>query len=304
VLLRGRSVALLLLAALAGLALAAPWLAPYDPAVVVAPPLTPPGQGHVLGTNDIGQDVWSQWLWGGRASLAIALLVTLISSTLSWSIGLATGLSWRVEGVLLALTDLLLALPAIPLYLLVVALLGPSRLHLALALGLLSWAAFARIVRARVIGVRGETYVEAARALGAGPLRIALRHVAPATFELLPAKLVLTVRFAIFAEATLAFLGLGDTADRSWGSMLGWAFADPMAFMSGSWTWWVLPPALGIVAVVLATTWLSTSDEGVDLTRSPRHTSRPAERAAIGSLTASSGPASARFMPVRPEIQG
>jgi peptide/nickel transport system permease protein len=273
----GRSLAILVLVGLAALALAAPWLAPYDPSVAVAPPLTPPGPGHVLGTNDIGQDVWSQWLWGGRASLAIAVLVTLISSALAWSVGVATGLAWKAEGVLLGVTDLLLAVPAIPLYLLVVALLGPSQLHLVLALGLLSWAAFARIVRARVIGVRGETYVEAARALGAGPLRIALRHIAPATFELLPAKLVLTVRFAIFAEATLAFLGLGDAAERSWGSMLGWAFADPTAFLNGSWTWWVLPPALGIVAVVLATTWLTTTETGFDPSRPPRRIPRSGE---------------------------
>jgi ABC-type dipeptide/oligopeptide/nickel transport system permease subunit len=285
-----RNLAVAVLVALAAVTLAAPWLAPYDPSAAVAPPLTPPGQGHLLGTNDIGQDVWSQWLWGGRASLAIALLVTLISSVLSWSIGIATGLSWKAEGVLLAITDLLLAVPAFPLYLLVVALLGPSQLHLALALGLLSWAAFARIVRARVIGVRGETYVEAARALGAGPLRIALRHVAPATFELLPAKLVLTVRFAIFAEATLAFLGLGDAADRSWGSMLGWAFADPTAFIGTAWTWWVLPPALGIVAVVLATTLLSAGDDAPEAPRLLRATSREPQGAATLEPAAISGP--------------
>jgi ABC-type dipeptide/oligopeptide/nickel transport system permease subunit len=267
-----RRLALFLLGAFAALAIAAPWLAPYDPALVVGNPLTPPGPRHLLGTNDLGQDVWSQWLWGGRASLSIALLVTLISTALAWSVGLATGLRWKGQGLLLALTDLLLALPAIPLYLLVVALLGPSQVHLVLALGLLSWAAFARVVRARVIDVRNEAYVEAAQSLGAGPLRIALRHVAPATFEVLPAKLVLTVRFAIFAEATLAFLGLGDAAERSWGSMLGWAFADPMVFMNGSWTWRVLPPALAIVAVVLATAWLSAADDAPDARRSSRAT--------------------------------
>ena len=86
-------------------------------------------------------------------------------------------------------------------------------------------------------------------------------HVAPATLELLPAKLVLTVRFAIFAEATLAFLGLGDPAARSWGTMLSWAFSNPLAFVNGSWTWWVLPPALAIVAAVLSTTWLSIGED-------------------------------------------
>jgi peptide/nickel transport system permease protein len=75
----------------------------------------------------------------------------------------------------------------------------------------------------------------------------------------------LTVRFALFAEATLAFLGLGDPTARSWGTMLGWAFNDPLIFASGAWTWWVLPPALAIVGAVLATTWLSADDDVVGL---------------------------------------
>jgi ABC-type dipeptide/oligopeptide/nickel transport system permease subunit len=86
---------------------------------------------------------------------------------------------------------------------------------------------------------------------------VALLHVGPATLELLPAKLVLTVRFAIFAEATLAFLGLGDPTEPSWGTMLGRALSDPLVFVGASWTWWVLPPALAIVLAVLSTTWLS-----------------------------------------------
>jgi peptide/nickel transport system permease protein len=234
----------------------APVLAPYDPALASGAPLLPPGQAHLLGTNDIGQDVWSQWLWGGRASLLIAAVVTLLSTALSWAVGLTAGL-WRRGEALVGLADLLLALPAIPLYLVVVALVGPSQRNLMLTLGLLSWPAFARIVRARVIEVRGAAYVEAARVLGATPLRVALVHVGPATLELLPAKLVLTVRFAIFAEATLAFLGLGDPTEPSWGTMLGRALSDPLVFVGASWTWWVLPPALAIVLAVLSTTWLS-----------------------------------------------
>jgi ABC-type dipeptide/oligopeptide/nickel transport system permease subunit len=250
-----------LLGVIAVAAVLAPLIAPYDPSLVSGAPLTPPETDHLLGTNDIGQDVWSQLIWGGRASLSIAAVVTAISSALSWAVGLTAGLSRKAEPLLMALTDLLLALPAIPLYLLVVALLGPGQLHLILVLGALSWPAFGRIVRARVIEVRGESYVEAARALGAGPVRIALQHVAPATLELLPAKLVLTVRFAIFAEATLAFLGLGDPTNRSWGSMLGAAFGDPLTFVGGSWTWRVVPPALAIVVAVLSTTWLAVDRE-------------------------------------------
>jgi ABC-type dipeptide/oligopeptide/nickel transport system permease subunit len=260
-----RALAVAVLGLLVLSALLAPVLATYDPALPSGPPLTPPGADHLLGTNDIGQDVWSQWVWGARASLLIATVVTLLSTALSWCVGLSAGLSVKGEAILVGVTDVLLALPPVPLYLLVVALIGPGQLHLMLVLGLLSWPAFARVVRARVIAVRREPYVEAARALGGSSLRVAVYHVMPATLELLPAKLVLTVRFAIFAEATLAFLGLGDPSARSWGTMLGWAFRNPLAFVDGSWTWWVLPPAVAIAAAVVSTTWLATGDD--DLSR-------------------------------------
>ena len=258
-----RALAVAVLGLLVLSALLAPVLATHDPALPSGPPLTPPGADHLLGTNDIGQDVWSQWVWGARASLLIATVVTLLSTALSWCVGLSAGLSAKGEAILVGVTDVLLALPPVPLYLLVIALIGPGQLHLMLVLGLLSWPAFARVVRARVIAVRREPYVEAARALGGSSLHVAVYHVMPATLELLPAKLVLTVRFAIFAEATLAFLGLGDPSARSWGTMLGWAFRNPLAFVDGSWTWWVLPPALAIVAAVLSTTWLATGDSEI-----------------------------------------
>jgi ABC-type dipeptide/oligopeptide/nickel transport system permease subunit len=242
-------------------ALFAPTLAPYDPALPSGPPLLPPGPAHPLGTNDIGQDILSEWLWGARVSLSVAMLVALLSTGLAWGVGIAAGLWRKAEGPLVAAADLLLALPSIPLYLLVVALVGPSQRNVVLTLGLLSWPAFARIVRAQVLALRGAPYVEAARALGATPLRVALLHVLPGTLGLLPAKLVLIVRFAIFTEATLAFLGLGDPAAKSWGTMLGWAFNYPLLFARGAWAWWVLPPAASIVLVVLATSWLATSLE-------------------------------------------
>src|SRR5262249_22074276 len=144
--------------------------------------------------------------WGGRVSLLGAVVVTLLSTVLSWSIGVTAAMWPRAEPLVMSVTDLLLAVPPLPLYLLVVALIGAGQMHLMLALGLLSWPAFARIVRARVIGVRSQPYVEAAHALGATGVRVAWRHVAPATIELFPPNVLLTVRFAIFTEATLAFL--------------------------------------------------------------------------------------------------
>lgn len=266
----GGRVGVLMLALIVAVALVGPWVAPYDPRLSTGPPLQSPTLTHLLGTNDIGQDLFSQWLWGARASLLVGVLVTLLSTAISWLVGIAAPLSRRLETPLLAVTDLLLALPSLPLYLLIVAWAGSRQRNVVLTLGLLSWPAFARTVRARVIAMRSQPYIEAARALGATPQRIALVHILPGTLSVLPAKLVLTFRFAIFTEATLAFLGLGDPTANSWGTTLSWAFNYPLLFLGNAWLWWVLPPALAIVFVVLAATWLSTSlESALDWQRSP-----------------------------------
>jgi ABC-type dipeptide/oligopeptide/nickel transport system permease subunit len=253
----------------------APLLAPFDSRAVSGAPLLGPSALHPLGTNDVGQDLFSQWLWGARASLVVAILVALCSTVLSWGIGIAAGV-WRpASGALMGLADLLLALPSLPLYLLVATMVGSSQGHVVIMLTLLSWPAFARIVLSQVVVLRGAPYVEAAWALGASPLRVARAHLLPGTLMLLPAKLVFTFRFAIFAEATLAILGLGDPAGTSWGTTLGWDFNDALLFSRGTWAWWVLPPAASIVLLVLATTWLAT---GLEAAQDPRraHVENPA----------------------------
>jgi ABC-type dipeptide/oligopeptide/nickel transport system permease subunit len=198
----------------------------------------------------------SHTVYGARSSLLVAGVVTAISTALSWLVGLAAGLFRRAEAPLLAVADLLLALPSIPLYLLVLTLLGPSRRNVILVLALLSWPGFARIVRGIVIHTRSAPYVESSRAMGATPLHVARRHLLPATLTALPTKLALTVRYAVLAEVTLAFLGLG-AAEFSWGGMLNWAFHDPLLFARPVWPWLVLPPTLAIVALVLAVVWVS-----------------------------------------------
>ncbi len=253
-------------ALLAGFVLAAalaPLLSPYDPTLSTGRPLLSPTVEHPLGTNDIGQDMLSRLLYGARTSLVVAAVVALISTALSWLVGLTAGFFRLAEGPLMALVDLLLALPGIPLYLLIVTLIGPSRLNLILTLALLSWPAFARVVRSIVIQTRSAPYVEAARALGPTGAYIVRRHVLPATLGVLPTKVTLTVRFAVFSEATLAFLGLADSGSVSWGTMLSEAFNDPLLFSRPVWPWLVLPPTLAITALILAATWLSSGIESL-----------------------------------------
>lgn len=157
-----------LLAGIACVAGLAPVLAPHDPELPSGLPLASPSRDHLLGTNDLGQDVLSQTIAGARSTLIVATGVTVISTILSWVVGLVAGLVRRAEAPLMALTDLLLALPSVPLYLLVLTLAGPSRRNVVLILAALSWPPFARVVRAVVIRTRVEPYVDASRAIGAG----------------------------------------------------------------------------------------------------------------------------------------
>lgn len=246
---------------LAVLSVLAPVLAPYDPRLPIGRPFEAPSPAHLLGTTDIGQDVLSRCIWAARWTLIIAAATTAISTILSWLAGVASGFWPHLDPPIIGLADLLLAVPSVPLALLVVTLVRPSLGAVIVTLGMLSWPGFARIVRAQVLGLRTRPYVEAARVLGATEIRLAVRHIVPGTLELLPAKIVLTVRFAVFGEATLAFLGLGDPSAPTWGGMIGWAFNDPLLFTRPTWGWLVGPPAVLITLTVLATTWLATGLE-------------------------------------------
>jgi len=245
-----------LLALFVAAAILAPGLAPHPPLLPTGLPLAPPARAHLLGTNDLGQDELSLLLYGARSTLIVAGCVTALSTVVSWLIGLSAGFFKPAEGPLMAITDLALALPSIPLYLLVLTLLGPSRRNVILVLAFLSWPSFARIVRGIVLETRVAPYVEASRAQGATGLHIVRWHLLPATLDVLPAKLILTVRFAVFAEATFAFLGLGGSST-GWGPMLNWAFSDPLLFARPQWPWLVLPPTLAIVGLVVTTAWVS-----------------------------------------------
>ena len=247
-----------LLAVFAAVAVLAPVLAPHNSRLPTGRPLAPPTRDHLLGTNDLGQDVLSQVIFGARSTLTVAGVVTGVSTALGWLVGLVAGFVRWTEAPLMAGTDLLLALPNLPLTLLVLTLLGASQRNLIAVLALLSWPAFARIVRGVVLQTRSAAFVEASRALGAPDLHIIRRHVLPATLDVLPTKLVLTVRFAIFAEATLAFLGVGGNGAMGWGGMLYWAFSDPLLFLRPGWPWLVLPPTLATAALVVATVWIGS----------------------------------------------
>jgi peptide/nickel transport system permease protein len=235
------------------LALTAPLLAPYNPWQYVGQPLETPSAAHPLGTNDVGQDLLSELLYGTRTSLIIGLSVACLGTFLSLLVGLsAILLGGMYDFALMRLVDAWLTIPPLLLILLITAFLPPHLLNLVLVLSLFSWAGGARILRAQGLEVKQELYVQAALALGASRTHLARRHVLPALYPLVALSFLVQVRRAILLESSLAFLGLADPRHKSWGVMIQYGLK--FVALGDYWLWWLMPPAvaLGLTLISLA----------------------------------------------------
>jgi len=252
-----------LLVALTATAALAPSLSPYNPEDTVADPFLSPRRAHPLGTNDVGQDIMSELIYGARISLTVGFLAAALAVGIGTFVGIAAGyLGGWVDTVLMRTVDLVLVIPFLPLMILLAAYLGPSYWNIIIVIGILVWARLSRVIRAQVLSVKSLDYVEAALALGSPARRIMVRHILPAVLPLALAQFILAASSAILIEAALSFLGLGDPTAKSWGSVLYYAQVRN-AFLSGAWLWWVVPPGLLITATTLAFAFTGYSLEEV-----------------------------------------
>ncbi len=204
-------------------ALFGPLLVPYDPAAQeLSLRLTGPSWSHPLGMDELGRDLLSRLIAGARISLLVGLAVVGISSVVGTMVGALAGyLGGWVDTATGRVMDVLLAFPGILLAIALVAVMGPSLRNVVLALVVIGWVGYARLVRGQVLKVRELEYVQAARALGAPLSRVLLRHVVPATFSAVSVQATLGMAGAIIGEASLSFLGLGvQPPTASWGTML------------------------------------------------------------------------------------
>jgi len=246
-------IGLILLAFTAVVAIVGPIVFPFDPTLVgksAADILKPPSAAHWLGTDELGRDVFRSTLEGAQLSLIIGLVATAISIVVGASVGIAAGYRLGLtDRLLMRITDFFLVLPTLPLIIVLAALFGQSTVILVLVIGLTSWPSTARIVRSQVLSLRERQFITRVRSLGASDVRIVRHHILGNVLPLIFANTVLIIAGSILAEATLAFLGLGDPVHVSWGTMLHFAF-DSGATGRGAW-WYILPPGIGIVLVVL-----------------------------------------------------
>jgi len=244
-------VGVVLVAGLILIAILAPVIAPYDPRERVALPFQAPSNAHPLGTNDIGQDLLSELIFGTRVSLTVGIVAAAVAMVIGTTVGVLAGYYPRLVGsLLMRLVDVLLIIPFLPLLIVLAAYLGRSLLNTILIIGILIWAGTARIIRAQVLSLARRDYITAARALGASDARIIRRHIFPRVMLLGISQFVQATSGAILLEASLSFLGLGDPVQKSWGSTLYWAQVRG-AFLTDAWLWWVLPPGLLIGAAAL-----------------------------------------------------
>ena len=219
--------------------------------------LQAPSVNFWFGTDDLGRDIWSQTLFGSRVSLLIGFLSAIVTVVTGALVGIIAGFyGGFVEEVLMRIVDFFMMIPELPLMIVLAAVLGPSIWNIIFVVSLVSWPTTARVVRSQVLSLKERPFVEASRCIGANDFRLMFGEIFPNVIPILFAEAVIMVTEAIYAEAVLSFLGLGDPTRISWGTMLHFAF-ESGAMASAP--WWILPPILSIVTLIIGFSFLGTA---------------------------------------------
>ena len=223
--------------------------------------LEKPSFSHIFGTTNVGRDIFSQVVQGAKTALMVGLLAAVLVTLVGTAVGVIAGYygGW-VDSLLMRIVDIFYAIPFIPFVIVLVTLLEPSIWNVILAVSLLSWRTVARIIRSQVLSVSKRPFIKAARVAGASDSRIMLKYILPNVVPLALLEMAFMVNWAITAEASVAFLGLGDPDVPSWGQVLH------LAFITGNsreaW-WWMFPPGLAIVLLLVSIFFIARALESV-----------------------------------------
>lgn len=241
-------------------AIFAPILAPYNPHEL-GNPYQKPSAEHILGTNDIGQDIFSELIYGSRVSLTVGTVSALVVTVIGTLLGLLSGYyGGKIDLFIMRITNIAIALPSLPLTVILVAFLSANIWNIIIAICITSWTGTVRIIRSRVMQIKTLPFISIEKTMGAGSLYIMGRHILPNIIEIVLARGVMAVGNAMLMEAGLSFLGLGILGQKSWGGILHYAF-----FRNGiinGFYWWYAPPIICISLSVLGFLLLGYYGEG------------------------------------------
>ena len=247
-----------------------PYLAPYNPNDTSFAPNLHPSVQHWFGTTQLGQDIFSQTLVGARATMVVAIIAGLVATMLSILVGVSAGyIGGYADDSLSMLSNVFLAIPGLPLLIVIDSYLPPTSRSNALVIGIIisftGWAWGARVLRAQTMSLRNRDFVEASRIIGESRWRIMFNDVVPNLLPVLASSLLFTILYSIGAYVTLAYIGLTSSSVWNWGTMLFWA-SQNNATLSNEWYWFV-PPGL---CIALVGTGLSLFNFGIDEFINPR----------------------------------
>lgn len=255
-------IGLILVGLLVVVAVFAPLLASHDPKAISGRALEEPSARHWLGTDVPGRDIFAQLVFGARASLIVAVVAPALALVGALLVGVLPALiGGAADTVSNRLVVFLLALPGLPLAVLIASFTGRSELAIVLVIAFGGVAPNARILRSQVLALRQSGFIAAARGFGGGPLYVLRRHLLPGLGPLILVGFVYWASVAVGLQAGLAFLGLGDPSGVSWGLMLNRALEQQSIYFSPMWTWWVLPPGIAITLALLGFSFVGVALE-------------------------------------------
>lgn len=226
--------------------------------------LEAPGRAHWLGTDDLGIDLWAQICFGARNSIIVGFGTALLAGIGGSIIGIFSGyFGGLTDKFVMRATDMIIVLPDLPMMIVLGAFFGSSVRNVIIVLALFSWTIPARVVRSKILSVKEEKYITAAKSYGAGFWYLTIRHFLPNILPIVMVSIIRLVSRAIVAEAGLAFLGLGDPTSKSWGLILNHAIAFRGIYFTDYWKWWVVSPIAAITLLVSAIAFISRDIEKV-----------------------------------------
>jgi len=206
------------------------------------------GNLYILGLDNRGRDIWSQWVWGSRIALYVGFLAAAFSITIGTTMGLVAGyFGGKIDTVLMRFTDVILVIPGLPLIITLASVLGASVNNLILVIAIVGWPGVARVIRSQVLSLKERPFIESARVTGASHARIMGKHILPNVLPLAFLYMTFAVSGAILSEASISFIGLGDIQTVSWGRML----QDVTQSQALKAWWWLIPPGIAITLVSL-----------------------------------------------------